>query len=40
MRKARRDIGERLFPVQEFRIDKHKDADGILIAYWARKNHL
>lgn len=40
LKKASRDIGKRLFPVHEFLIDKHKDADGILIAYWARKNHL
>ena len=40
LKKASKDIGKRLFPVHEFLIDKHKDADGILIAYWARKNHL
>ena len=40
LKKASRDIGKRLFPVHEFLIDRHKDADGILIAYWARKNHL
>ena len=40
LKKASRDIGKRLFPVHEFWIDRHKDADGILIAYWARKNHL
>ena len=40
LKKTSRDIGKRLFPVHEFLIDKHKDADGILIAYWARKNHL
>ncbi len=40
LKKASKDIGKRLFPIHESLIDKHKDADGILIAYWARKNHL
>lgn len=40
LKKASKDIGKRLFPVHETLIDKHKDADGILIAYWARKNNL
>ena len=40
LKKASKDIGKRLFPVHESLIDKHKDADGILIAYWARINQI
>jgi hypothetical protein len=34
------DIGCRLFPNHEHFIRKHKDADGLLIAEWARRNNL
>lgn len=37
---ASKDIGLRLFPDQEKVINKHKDADGLLIAEWARRENL
>lgn len=37
---ASKDIGLRLFPDQEEVINKHKDADGLLIAEWARRENL
>lgn len=40
LKKASKDIGIRMFPAHTGLIARHKDADGILIAYWARKNHL
>jgi hypothetical protein len=36
-KRASMDIGLRLFPDQEKIIRKHKDADGLLIAEWARR---
>ena len=32
-------VGLRLFPSQEDLIRKHKDADGMLIAEWARRKN-
>jgi hypothetical protein len=40
LKKASMDIGIRLFPMFEKEILRHKDADGILIAEWARRNNL
>lgn len=40
LKKASMDIGLRLFPDQEKVIRKHKDADAILIAEWARREQL
>jgi hypothetical protein len=40
LKKASHDIGIRLFPDLKFAIEKQKDADGILIAEWARRNQL
>lgn len=40
LKKASMDIGLRLFPDQENVIRKHKDADAILIAEWARREQL
>lgn len=40
LKKASMDIGLRLFPDQEKVIHKHKDADGLLIAEWARREGL
>lgn len=40
LKKASKDIGCRLFPSQVAVIDKHKDADGLLIAEWARREGL
>lgn len=37
LKKASLDIGLRLFPSLENAIKKHKDADGLLIAEWARR---
>lgn len=37
---ASKDIGLRLFPDQEKVINKHKDADGLLIATWASRERL
>lgn len=37
LKKASMDIGLRLFPEQEAVIRKHKDADALLIAEWARR---
>ena len=37
LKKASADIGKRLFPKLAKQIDKHKDADGLLIAEWARR---
>ena len=37
---ASKDIGLRLFPDQEEVINQHKDADGLLIAEWARRENL
>lgn len=39
-KKASKDIGIRLFPEHKTLIEKHKDADGILIAEWARRAQL
>lgn len=39
-KRASMDIGLRLFPDQEKIIRKHKDADGLLIAEWARRENL
>ena len=39
-KKASLDIGIRLFPEHKHLISKHKDADGILIAEWARRAQL
>lgn len=40
LKKASMDVGIRLFPLLEDEIRKQKDADGILIAEWARRNNL
>jgi len=40
LKKASMDIGIRMFPQFEKLITKHKDADGILIAEWARREKL
>lgn len=40
LKKASKDIGCRLFPQLEDIIKKHKDADGILISEWARRERL
>ena len=40
LKKASMDIGCRLFPSQADLIVKHKDADGLLIAEWARRKGL
>lgn len=40
LKAASRDIGKRLFPNLEAEIDKHKDADALLIAEWARRRGL
>lgn len=40
LKKASMDIGLRLFPDQEEVIKKHKDADALLIAEWARREQL
>lgn len=40
LKKASKDIGCRLFPQHAELIKKHKDADGLLIAEWARRNNL
>ena len=40
LKKASLDIGIRLFPNLEEEIKKQKDADGILLAEWARRNNL
>lgn len=40
LKKASMDIGCRLFPQHKDLIVGHKDADGILIAEWARRNRL
>lgn len=40
MKKASKDIGCRLFPQHEAMIKKQKDADGILMAEWARRASL
>ena len=40
LKKASKDIGIRIFPAHTELIARHKDADGILIAYWARKNRI
>lgn len=39
LKMASRDIGIRLFPIQEKLIRKHKDADALLIAEWARREN-
>lgn len=39
LKKASMDIGCRLFPEHEKLIRKHKDADGLLIAEWARREN-
>ena len=33
-------IGKRLFPQYKLAIDRHRDADALLIAEWARRNQL
>lgn len=38
LKDASRDIGIRLFPQFKHEITKHGDADGLLIAEWARRN--
>ena len=40
LKKASVDIGCRLFPEHQELIKKHKDADGLLIAEWARRENL
>jgi hypothetical protein len=40
LKKASKEIGIRLFPQHKELIEKHKDADGILIAEFARRNNL
>jgi hypothetical protein len=40
LKKASSDIGLRLFPIHKALIEKQKDADGILIAEWARRKGL
>jgi len=40
LKKASMDIGCRLFPTQSELITKHKDADALLIAEWARRSAL
>lgn len=40
LKKASADIGTRLFPEHEELIQKHGDADGLLIAEWARRMNL
>lgn len=40
LKPASRDIGMRLFPHLADQITKQKDADGLLIAEWARRNQL
>lgn len=40
LKKASMDIGCRLFPSQSELITKHKDADALLIAEWARRSAL
>ena len=40
LKKASMDIGCRLFPTQSELINKHKDADALLIAEWARRSAL
>jgi hypothetical protein len=40
LKKASKDIGIRLFPMLEEEIKKQKDADGILIAEFARRRNL
>lgn len=40
LKHASKDIGKRLFPGLSKEIDKQKDADGLLIAEWARRNDL
>ena len=40
LKKASLDIGIRLFPLEKESIEKHKDADGLLIAEYARRKNL
>lgn len=40
LKAASLDIGKRLFPALSVEIDKQKDADGLLIAEWARRSRL
>ena len=40
LKKASLDIGCRLFPNRKQIIEKHKDADSLLIAEWARRENL
>ncbi len=40
LKHASRDIGIRLFPMYTDEITKHKDADSLLIAEWARRERL
>lgn len=39
LKSASRDIGGRLFPLHKELINKHKDADGLLIAEFARRSN-
>jgi len=40
LKRASEDIGLRLFPCLDKTIKKHKDADALLIAEWARRSNL
>jgi len=40
LKRASEDIGLRLFPAHSATIKKHKDADALLIAEWARRENL
>ena len=40
LKQASLDLGCRLFPEHVATITKHKDADGLLMAEWARRNQL
>ena len=40
LKKASKDIAERLYPRHKKIIDKHKDAAGLLIARWGKQNSL
>jgi len=40
LKRASKEVGVRLFPNREAVILKHKDADGLLIAEWARRTGL
>jgi len=40
LKKASKEVGMRLFPQFAKEIEKHKDADGLLIALWAKRGEL